>query len=318
MADSVEPVDLSVRDVSLNFWLGPKKIATTAFRMSVENWDIDPFGATMPPTADPSRLDPELDGIYRPSEPLSETAALVERQESHIRYVESAFHRQYIDMSGDFDGYLSKFSGKTRSTIRRKVRKFGEASGGEIEWSVYRTVDEIKKFHALAREISIFTYQERLFDAGIPYDAEFIASMRKLAESDAVRGIVLFLDSKPISYMYLPIKGERVIYGYLGFTPDMGRHSPGVVLQFLALEHLFSERRYRVFDFTEGEGSQKKLFATDDRYCGNVYYLRPSFRNRLIVRSHIVVRKVSEFADNLIENGGLKGRLRRALRGQRN
>ena len=284
--------------------------------MEVENLTIDPFGADLPQTPSLTVLKPNLDGVYRPSEPLSPTAPLLSVTNSQIRYIESSYQRRFIDLNTDFESYMSKFSGKTRSGIKRKVRKFEEASGGKIEWTVYRSVAEMDRFHSLAREISKLTYQEKLFDAGIPNDRDFLEEMRALANADALRGFILFLEARPISYLYLPIKDRRVSYGHLGFDPAFARYSPGIVLQLLALESLFSENRYQVFDFTEGDGAHKRLFSTTERYCGNVFYLRSTIENRLILRLHLAVRRFSDFVDSLIVKSGLKERLRRALRGQ--
>ena len=318
--DSLDPSAGSVRsdrDVPLIFWFGPKKIGTVRFSMEVENLAIDPFGTNLPQTPDLTRLKANLDGVYRPSEPLSPTTPVLSITNSQIRYIESSYQRRFIDLRTDFESYMSKFSGKTRSGIKRKVRKFEKASGGKIEWSVYRSAAEMDRFHSLAREISKLTYQEKLFDAGIPNDRGFLDEMRALANADALRGFILFLEAKPISYLYLPVKDGRVIYGHLGFDPAFARYSPGIVLQLLALESLFSENRYQVFDFTEGDGAHKRLFSTTERYCGNVFYLRSTIKNRLILHLHLAVRRFSDFADSLIVKSGLKERLRRTLRGQR-
>ncbi len=318
--DSLDPSAGSVRldrDVPLNFWFGPKKIRTVKFLMEVENLTIDPFGTDLPQTPDLTRLKANLDGVYRPSEPLSPTTPVLSITNSQIRYIESSYQRRFIDLRTDFESYMSKFSSRTRSSIKRKVRKFEEASGGKIEWSVYRSAAEMDRFHSLARQISKLTYQEKLFDAGIPNDQGFLEEMRALANADALRGSILFLEAKPISYLYLPIKDGRVIYGHLGFDPAFARYSPGIVLQLLALESLFSENSYQVFDFTEGDGAHKRLFSTTERYCGNVFYLRSTIKNRLILHLHLAVRWCSDFADSLILKSGFKERLRQTLRRQR-
>jgi len=304
------------REVPLNFWLGPKKIATVKFSLRVETPTIDPFGAQTPPAPNLTLLEPKLEGVYRPSEPLSPATPTLSVTDARIRYIESSFQRRYIDLKTDFASYMSKFSGKTRSTVKRKVRKFEQASGGKIEWTVYKSATEMEQFHALAAGVSKLTYQEKLFDAGLPNDRAFIAATRALANSDAVRGFIMFFEAKPISYLYLPIEDGRVIYGHLGFDPGLAKYSPGIVLQLLAMEFLFSENKYQVFDFTEGDGSHKKLFATAGRYCGNVFYLKPTLKNRLIIHLHLLSRGISDCANKLLVKSGLKGRLRQTLLGQ--
>ena len=119
--ESLDPSAGSVRsdrDVPLNFWFGPKKIGTVKFLMEVENLTIDPFGADLPQTPSLTVLKPNLDGVYRPSEPLSPTAPLLSVTNSQIRYIESSYQRRFIDLNTDFESYMSKFSGKTRSGIK--------------------------------------------------------------------------------------------------------------------------------------------------------------------------------------------------------
>jgi len=65
-----------------------------------------------------------------------------------------------FDLSGSFDQYMVAFSGKTRSGLRRKLRKFAQISGGTIDWRQYRTPQELPIFFDLARTVSAKTYQE--------------------------------------------------------------------------------------------------------------------------------------------------------------
>lgn len=304
------------REVPLKFWLGPFRVWTVKLNLQVETWQADPLRDAH--VAEPSlqNLPAGAGGIYRPSEPLSEDTAILTATGAMIRYVESSFNRRFIDLATDFNAYMAKFSGKTRSTMKRKLRKFEKVSGGMIDWRTYRTAGEMRDFHAIAREISKRTYQEKLFDAGLPEDSEFIARMLSLGEAGNVRGYILFQAGQPISYLYLPIIDGRVIYGRLGFDPAHAAHSPGTVLQLLALEQLFAEQTYRIFDFTEGEGEHKRLFATHARHCGNVFYLRPTFVNRAIVRLHLAIRRLSTALDRQLAHAKVKTTLKRMLRGQ--
>lgn len=308
-----EPVS---HGVPLKFWAGHKVLWTVTLPMEVQNLIVDPFGEDSPASPNLAELASDLSGVYRPSEPLPSAAPMLDIAGTRIRYIESTFQRRFIDMRTSFDDYMSQFSGKTRSTIKRKVRKFEAESGGEIKWSVYRSPKEIQHFHSLAREISKLTYQEKLFDSGLPDDAKFVAEMHADARADAVRGFILFFADKPISYLYLPIRDQRVMYGHLGFDPSFSKHSPGTVLQLLALEHLFAENRYEFFDFTEGEGAHKKTFATHERFCGNVYYLRRTLKNLTLVRLHLITKRLSQCADRALDKSGIKAHLKRVLRGR--
>ena len=304
------------RKVPLKFWLGPIRLFSVALAMEVEQWRPALLDGPPPAVPNLASLPDGLDGVYRPSQRLHPDDPDWRLAGPALHYIESRFHRRFIDLTTGYDAYLSKFSSKTRSTFRRKVRKFHEASSGEIDWRAYRSPVEMQIFYATARQISRRTYQKKLFDAGLPEGPDFVSGMYARAEAGLVRGFILFLAGAPVSYLYLPIAGDRVIYGHLGFDPAYAALSPGTVLQLLALESLFAEGRLRLFDFTEGEGEHKRLFATHERLCGNVWYLRPMVRNRVIVRLHRESRRLSDFADRQLAQWNLKVRLKHYLRGQ--
>jgi len=305
------------RKVLLKFWFGPVRLWSVAFMMEVEPRQVHSLEHSAASNADLAALPREVDGVYRPSECIEAGEPDWQLADGALRYVESRFRRRFIDLTTGFDTYLSKFSSKTRSTFRRKMKKFCEASSGSIEWRAYRSASEMQVFHTEARRISRRTYQEKLFDAGLPEGAEFVTRMLARARSGLVRGFILFLRGEPVAYLYLPISDGRVIYGYLGFDPAYASLSPGTVLQLLALETLFAERVHRIFDFTEGEGEHKRMFATHEHLCGNVFYLRPTSRNRAVVRLHIASRRLSSFVDRQLLRRDLKVRLKHYLRGQR-
>jgi hypothetical protein len=95
--------------------------------------------------------------------PVLGQPARLSRAARGIRYVPSVFPR-HTDVTGSFDAYLtSRFGGKTRSTLKRKVRKVPDAGFRE-----YSQPDEVETWHRLAREVSRKTYQERLLQRGLP------------------------------------------------------------------------------------------------------------------------------------------------------
>jgi CelD/BcsL family acetyltransferase involved in cellulose biosynthesis len=196
-------------------------------------------------------------------------------------FVRQRYRRRFARLDGDFDAYLGGFSAKSRSTCRRKLRKLAERSGGALDLRCYRSEAEIDEFHALARDLSARTYQERLLDAGLPDGAEALAAMRALARADRARGWLLFLEGAPIAYLWAPAQGLTLIYAHLGYDPAFADFSPGTVLQLEAMRQLMSEGRFRLFDFTEGEGQHKSLFATGGIDCVDLLLVRPSPANLL-------------------------------------
>lgn len=225
-----------------------------------------------------------------------------------------AFPRYYIEMAGSFEDYLARFSGKTRSTMRRKRKRIAEMGGDRLDIEEFRTAEDMDRFVAEAVPLSRRTYQARLLDAGLPEGDAAIAEMRALARQDRLRAYLLRIEGKAVSYLYLPIDGETVVYAHLGYDPDFAQLSPGTVLQLEALERLFAEERFRYFDFTEGEGAHKALFATGSVQACSFYLLRPSLANRLLLGALDGFNRSVAAAKRIAESKGAMASVRRLVR----
>ncbi len=230
-------------------------------------------------------LPASADGYLITSLPEQQIAGVIADNSDRIALVRQRYARRYADLSSGFDDYLAEFSSKSRSTLRRKGRKFAKHTGGELDFRAYATPDEIAEFHELARLLSEKTYQEKLLDYGLPDDVDFIRDMQRAAAADQVRGWLLFADDAPVSYLYAPADGDTLVYAYLGYDPDWSSHSPGTVLLVEVLKQLMENGRFRRFDFTEGDGAQKQRFATGSLDCADVLLLRATLANRLLVKA---------------------------------
>ena len=217
------------------------------------------------------------------SVPLDRIDDLVAKFPDHLIGGRQDYRRFYIDMARGYEAYLARFSGKTRSTLRRKQRKLAQACGSEYRISEHRTPAEIERFLKAALPLSARTYQSRLLDAGLPDAPEARARLLEQAEQDQLRCFLLSHGEEPIAYLALPIRGLTLVYAWLGYDPDWARLSPGTVLQMKALECLFGEERYRWFDFTEGEGAHKEMFGTDHVNCASFVLLESTISNRLLL-----------------------------------
>jgi hypothetical protein len=239
---------------------------------------------------------------------------VVTRDEGVIRYLMKRYRHCFIDLSGTFESYRSKFSSKTRSTIARKVKKFSEHCGGQLRWASYRTEAEISEFLVLASQLAVRTYQEKLLGLGLPATEGFSAWARAEAGADRIRAFLLFDRDRPVSYLFCPVDAGVVEYAYLGYDPEYRIHSVGTVLQWLALEALFAEQRFQCFDFTEGESDHKRLFATHERHCANVLFLRDDLRGNALVLAHRWLDMFTERVGRRLDDWGLRTRLKRFLR----
>ena len=256
---------------------------------------------------------PGPDGLRILSAPTERLAAIAARYPGFVAGGRQDYRRHYIDMDGSFEDYLARFSGKTRSTLRRKAKKLAEECGG-YDITEHRSPAEIEAFLAAALPLSARTYQARLLDAGLPDSPEARRAMLEAAEDNRMRAFLLHAGGAPIAYLSLPVVSATLVYAHLGYDPDHARLSPGTVLQMEALERLFAEGRYRWFDFTEGDGAHKAMFGTGSAACSSLVLLRPTLANRALLASRGAFDAGVAQAKALAERSGALARIRAGLR----
>lgn len=233
-----------------------------------------------------------------------------------LRYLPQSADRYLIDLTSSLDDYMARFGAKSRSTLRRKVRRFEREGGPDACFREYRGAEALDEFLPLACEVSSRSYQEIMLDAGMPDDASFQSHMRAAGEEDRARGYLLFYQGTPVAYLYCPITDGVARYEFVGYDQAHRGLSPGTVLLMYVLESLFKDPGVHTFDFTEGggEASHKAFFATDAFRCGNVYLMRPTPGNTLIIMAQLVSSSLSEAASRLLTRLGLKAWVKRVLR----
>jgi CelD/BcsL family acetyltransferase involved in cellulose biosynthesis len=299
----------------LTFRVGERSIFSVPFRCLALTAHFTQLGTDpMQPRPPFERFGSGVDVAMMRSHPIREPLPVLSRLPEAIRYVPAQYPRYYTDLQQPFDAYLKRFSAKSRSTLLRKVRKFATASGGAIEWREFRNADEMPEFYDQARRISKKTYQERLLDAGLPDDADFLRAACEAAAKGEARGYLLYLQGKPIAYIFCSVADGAVSYDYVGYDPEFHQLSPGTVLQHLVLETLMSQGGCKMFDFTEGASQHKEFFATHHVLCANIFYFRPTLRNRLLLSLHAFSDSLSTRAGALLDRMGLKARIKKLLR----
>lgn len=296
----------------LRYRLGEIELGRWYFRVKRKVYALnDILNFTTDPQWPP--LENSDDGYLLVNLPQACVTDAVTTEGTLLRYCLQSYLRCYIDLAGDFAGYRAQFSGKTRSGIERKVRKFA-AQAGDDSFRCYRTPEELREFFRHARLVSAASYQERLLDCGLPADESFIKNAMAAAAHDQVRAFLLFWHGRPVSYLYCPVADGVLKYAFLGFVPEFAPHSPGTVLQWRALEQLFAERRFRAFDFLEGEGEHKRLFSTHQVRCSVQLVLRHTWRHRLALALHRGLSRLSQRVGERLARWGWKSRLKRWLR----
>ena len=294
---------------AIDFTLGSRRLLSVPRRLATWSFTLEDVLAGTLPDAPPSGRD----GVRVLSAPTAQLAAVTARYPGYLTGGRQDYRRHYIDMAPGFDAYMAQFSGKTRSTLRRKARKLADEAGG-YTITQHRTPAEIEAFLAAALPLSARTYQARLLDAGLPGDAPARRAMLAAAEADRMRAFLLHAGGAPVAYLSLPVIGATLVYAHLGYDPDWARLSPGTVLQMDALEHLFAEQRYRWFDFTEGDGAHKAMFGTGHAACSSLVLLEATLANRSLLGARGAFDAGVMQAKALAERSGALGRIRALLR----
>jgi CelD/BcsL family acetyltransferase involved in cellulose biosynthesis len=307
------------KPVSLRFLLGDKSVFT--FQLTLQTCEVGLMDLPPLTNSDFSKLavadcvlEPGCAGFFMRWLPIETSQPTLRWLSDFLCYVPSQGPRYYIDLSQSFDEYQQKFSSKTRGTIRRKIRRFAAYCGGSIQWQIYKTPADTENFYALASAVSARTYQEKRLGAGLPRSKEFLENLRTLAAEGQFRGYILFHDARPVGYLCCPAKHGVLEYQHLGYDAEYRAWSVGTILLWQALESIHHERHFKIFDFAGGQTDQIQLFATHSTAFANVFLLRRSLKNIILVHTHRGVSDLSTLSGRLLERLGLKGKARRLIR----
>ena len=303
------------RPVNFRFQLSDWTLFTASLPMQVRSEEltnaVEPVGRPLLPASQPEE---GSQGYCIRNLPIATKQPVLTKTENYLCYIPLQYPHCYIDLGWTFEQYAGKFSAKTRATIQRKIRKFKEYCDGELCWKSYFDPGDVPEFFQLARKVSSLTYQERLLDVGLPDSDVFMQESVALATEGRLRAYILFHGNRPVSYLYCPERNGALIYSYLGYDPDYHMLSVGTILQWLAIEQIFNERKFRFFDFTEGLSSHKQLFASHQRLCANVFFVRRTVTNTLLIHSHLLMDRFSKWLGEMLEHHGLKSKVRKLLR----
>lgn len=298
---------------AIDFTIGSRRLFSVPRHLARWSFSLDDVLAGTLPDAPPGGRD----GVRVQSAPTTRLADIAARYPGYLAGGRQDYRRHYIAMDGGFDGYMAQFSGKTRSTLRRKAKKLADEAGGYTV-SEHRTPAEMEVFLAAALPLSAKTYQARLLNAGLPDSPEAHRAMLEAAEADRMRGFLLHAGGAAVAYLALPVAGPEtgraLIYAHLGYDPAHARMSPGTVLQMDALERLFGEARYRWFDFTEGDGAHKQLFGTHFAACSSLVLLEPTLANRALIGARAGFDASVAQTKALAARSGALSRIRSLLR----
>jgi CelD/BcsL family acetyltransferase involved in cellulose biosynthesis len=250
--------------------------------------------------------------IVAPSWPVDQGQKTLSIVGRYLQYIPAIRPRYFISLSGTFEEYFARtFQSKGRKHILRCVRRLEEGDG---EFRVFKTVPEMEAFLIAAQTISKRTYQTKMLGVGLPQSPEFQRSTLERAGSDRVRGYLLSYQQQPAAFAYCECKNLTLSYSVIGYDPQFASLSPGTVLLYYIVKHVFNEGRFRWLDFGIGESQYKSTFSTDFRTCGDVYLFPLGPKGVVIALSHWALDTVSTLLGRFFARLGVKTRIRKWLR----
>lgn len=236
---------------------------------------------------------------------------LVEQDSHDLQAFKPApFQRRHmIDFPATHEDYCSKFNSKTRSTLRRKVKQFGEC-----RLELINKPFQIPDFLANAQEISKQSWQSDLLGLRILNDEFETEVFTFLATQNSLRAYLLWQDDKPVSFCIGTQHNGVFNYEEVGYDRDFSKKSPGQVLVIKMIEEMYEREQPTVFDFGGGDSEYKRQFGTRISESGHVWLLRPGMRSRMIVGYLSGRRALSQTLRGTLARFGLLDRVRQLTR----
>jgi len=305
----------TTQDTNLIFSIGGKEFIRVPLRLNATNMsyatNMEPAEQVVEPTA---RLKEGTDGCVVDSYAVLQYQPTIKMLDHTIQYANRHYKRYCIDLSGTFDEYIQKFKSKTRKRIRNRINKFTRFCDGKLIFKSYQTAEDFDEFYQLALSVSVETYQHKLHQCGLPDNQSDIEIYRQLAVNNALRGFLLFHGDKPIAYNLITIKNNVALADAGGYNPEYANWSVGTVTEWLSLEKLFADDTLTTLDYGLGEADYKEFFSTGNQLVVDVFFLKKTLRNTLLIISHAAFSRLIRNTGNLIDKVGLKKRLIKLIR----
>ncbi len=217
--------------------------------------------------------------------------------------------RHMIELPETHDEYWSKFNSKTRSTLQRKLKQFGNC-----RLELINKPFQIPGFLENAQEISKRSWQSDLLGLRIQNDEFETQVFTFLASQNSLRAYLLWQDNTPISFCIGTQYNGIFNYEEVGYDRDYSKKSPGQVLVIKMLEEMYEHDKPAVFDFGGGDAEYKRQFGTSISESGHVWLLRPGIRSKMIVGYLSGRHALSQTLRGTLAKFGLLDRLRKLSR----
>lgn len=218
----------------------------------------------------------------------------------HPRPPQAHWRIRFADRGGDPDLYWrSQFSGRSRQTLRRKLRRF------EHNVVRYTRRGDVGALLRQANQVSRQSWQSRRLGLRIRNDDAERRRLEALADHDALRAYVLEHAGRPAAFLMGVQSRDRFLYDEVGFDSALRGGSPGTVLLVRTIEDLLRDRTPAVLDFGTGDGVHKRQFGNVRTESGPVVVVAPGLWPSLMLQLGRAHRRLDQGARSILHRTGL-------------
>lgn len=207
------------------------------------------------------------------------------------------------------EAYWAKFSSKTRSTLRRKVKK-----AGNLRLERITAPEQVADFLQHAHAISRHTWQASMLGLRIRNDARELEVFTEMASLGRLRCYLLFQNETPVSFVVGNQFNGLYNYEEPGYDQNYADISPGQIILCQMIEDFYAWNRPEWFDFGGGDAPYKQLFATHQSQSGSLWITRNNHQANLLMGWIKSCRYLRSIARTVLKQSGAFTRLRQSVR----
>jgi len=221
----------------------------------------------------------------------------------------------YLALPHSSEEFYSSLGAKRRGQIRRQQRQLYGAFPGTVSVNTYSSESEIDEVAPRLESVASKSYL-RALDVGFRDTPEMRFQLRLAAKHGWLRIFLLQVAGNPVAFWICELDRGILRSCYLGYDPELGKHSPGMFLITSVIEQFCSGagEQAGAVDFGLGDAQYKLVLAKSSWSDGNPFVFAPSFRGlwlKLIVTGATAVEIL---ARALLSRAGALSKIRKRWR----
>ena len=182
-----------------------------------------------------------------------------------LRLPEGRMQHYRLDMPASAESLFAIFDGRTRSSIRRHLRRLDEKCGpGRLRLESFSQPAEVDRFLDIAIDIARETYQHQLLGIGVASNERRHEWLMDIAAAGWWRGHLLWCGDQAVAFLVSARVGD-VQYGLeMGYDPLWAEWSVGTVALVEMIRSLIEgDNPPASLDFLYGDQDYKRRLSTD-------------------------------------------------------